>query len=144
MPKKCETKQPSFRVAIHVPEASWHGHWDKVVHVKAATEWEAWSQFMLKVLALMAGGNARLMVGYWLDALNSIPTDLRAALVQGITAGLGLQIEPDPDDPTTIVVNVVRRYEPLGKEQPTTKSGLVLPDKTVDDLVLPGSPEFQR
>ena len=144
MPKKCENKQPSFRVAIHMPEASWHSHWDKVVHVKAVSEWEAWSQFMLKVLSLMAGGNARLMVGYWLDALNSIPADLRAALVQGIVQGLGLQIEPDPDDPTTIVVNVVQRYEPLATGEPTNKSGLVLPKKSVDELILPGTPGFKE
>jgi len=144
MPKKCEHQQPSFRVTIHNPAASWHPHWDKVVTVKAATEWEAWSQFMLKVLSRMAGGNARLMVGYWLDALNSIPTDLRAALVQGIIQGLGLQIEPDKDDPTTIVVNVVRRYEPLARGDPTTKSGLVLPKKPAEELLLPGMPGYSQ
>lgn len=138
MAKECQNQQPSFRVAIHTPAASWHPHWDKVVHVKAATEWEAWSQFMLQVLSLIAGGNARLMVGYWLDALNSSPPNLRAALVTGIIQGLGLQIEPDENDPATIVVNVVRRYEPLVEVEQKTKSGVVLPKKPTEELLLPG------
>ena len=132
MPPKCENAQPTFRVKMHIPATSWHPHTDKVINTKAPTEFEAWASTVVKILAEPTHENPRLMVGYWGDALNVLPVEMRKALVQVLIQGLGISIEPGPE-PDSIKVDMVQRYPPLVERPPrqdelvTPKSGLVLP-----------------
>jgi hypothetical protein len=61
----------------------------------------------------------------------------------GIGQGKGLEIRPVPDEPDTVVVNLVDRYEPLIGEK-KTESGLVIPKGAGGkvDILLPGDPRF--
>ena len=138
MPPKCENAQPTFRVKIHLPATSWHPHYDKVINTKAPTEFEAWAATMVKILAELTHENARLMVGYWADALNVLPLEMRKALVQVLLQGLGISIKPGPE-PDTIEVDLVQKYPPL-VEQPPRQDELVVPKPGA--LVLPGQPGY--
>ena len=134
MPPKCTNAQPTFRVKIHLPATSWHPHVDKVINTQAPTEFEASAAPMVKVLAELTHENARLMVGYWADALNVLPLEYRKALVQVLTQGLGISIEPG-EEPDSIKVDMVPKYPPL-VEQPPRQDELVVPKS--GGLVLPG------
>lgn len=133
MTTTCENAQPTFRVKLHIPATSWHPHYDKIINTKAPTEFEAWAATMVKILAELTHENARLMVGYWGDALNVLPLEMRKALVQVITQGLGLSIQSIEDMPDSIQVDLIERYPPLVERPPrpdelvTPKSGLVIP-----------------
>lgn len=133
MSKKCEHQQPSIKVTMHIPATDWHPHYDKVIENKAPTEYEAWAKAMVTSLAALAHDNARLMVGFWGDALNTLPVELRKSLVLVIGRGLGLQITSLPEQ-DSIEVELVERYEPLTSTPPEADemavptSGLVLPD----------------
>lgn len=143
MPTACEKQQPTYRVRMHIPANAWHQHTDKTFTVKNATEWGAWAELMGQTLQALAHNNARLSVGYWLDAINFLPDNFRKAIVMGIGQGKGLEIAPVPDEPQTVTVNLVDRYEPLiGDKQ--TKSGLVIPQGagTKAEILLPGDPRF--
>jgi hypothetical protein len=126
---------------MHVPATSWHPHADKTFEVKKPTEWEAWAHAMRAIVLELSHGNARLMLGYWSDALNVLPPEVRKALIQAIAAGYGLQIAPAEDDPKTIEISLVQRYEPLVGEK-KTESGIVLPKTPGSKLVLPGQKEY--
>ena len=139
---KCDNAQPTIRIKLHVPATDWHPHYDKVLNAKAETEYEAWAQAMVGLLTELAMGNARLMTGYWGDALNTLPKQMRLALIQVISQGLGLQISKVEGEEETIQVELVERYEPLVEQQP--KPGeLVVPSKPAGSgLVLPGEPGY--
>lgn len=142
MPPKCEKQLPSFRVKAHLPATIWHPHKDKVFEVKKPTEFEAWAHMMRDTLVELTAGNARLMLGYWADALNTLPDSIRVAIVTAIAQGLGLEITTATDAPDTIEIKLVQRYKPLiGEEK--TKSGLVIPGQEKNKLVLPGQQGFQ-
>jgi hypothetical protein len=127
---------------MHVPAASWHSHHDHTLEVKAPTEFEAWAMFTQKVLAALAYNNPRLMLGYWLDALNTLPEDTRKTFIQGIARGLGLSIKPAEDESNAILIDLVQKYDPLAGDK-KSKGGIVLPrGVSVGDLVLPGDPKF--
>lgn len=141
MPPKCTNRQPTFRINMHVPATSWHPHVDRTLEAKAPTEFEAWALAQRKMLMELTQGNLRLMIGYWGDALNVLPPDVRAALIPVLARGLGLNIQQAGDDPNVIEVSLVQRYEPLvGEKQ--TPSGLVVPKEGASDLVLPGDPRY--
>lgn len=141
MSVKCTNQQPTIRVKLHAPITAWHPHYDRTFEQKSSTEWEAWAQVMLKLLSIFTQGNARLMVGYWLDALNVLPPELRLAIISGIARGYGLDIHSVPDAPDTIEVHLVQRYSPLAGPQ-QTESGLVVPKKGAPDLILPGDSRY--
>lgn len=143
MEKRCENQQPSIRVKLHSPATSWHPHYDRTFEEKQPTEWQAWAKTMLQLLLIFTTGNARLMLGYWLDALNVLPADLRLALIQGIARGYGLEIRSVPEEPSTIEINLVSRYPPLVGPQ-VTESGLVVPQKGEPNLIIPGDPLYSR
>ncbi len=138
MPPKCENAQPTFRVKMHVPATDWHPHEDKVFNVKAPTEFEAWAATMVKILAELTHENARLMVGYWGDALNVLPIDMRKALMQVLQQGLGISIKKGAE-PDTIEVNLEPKYQPL-VEQPPRQDELLVPKPGA--LILPGQPGY--
>jgi len=139
MTKKCENQQPSIKVTMHIPATEWHPHYDKVLENKAPTEYEAWAKAMVTSLAALSHDNARLMVGYWGDALNTLPIELRKSIVQVIGQGLGLQIT-ESDEPDSIEVELVERYEPLIERQPQPNE-LAVPQSS---LVLPGQPGYNQ
>lgn len=142
MAKPCEHQQPTLRVKAHLPATSWHPHYDRTLEVKQPTEWQAWAKMMLQLLTVLAGGNQRLMVGYWMDALNVLPVELRLALVSGLARGYGLDIQAT-GEPDTIEIRLVQRYKPLaGPKQ--TESGLLVPHSGSPDLVLPGDPRYNK
>jgi hypothetical protein len=144
MPKKCERQQPTFRVNMHLPATSWHPHTDKTFQVKGKTEFEAWAFTMRDILVALTHRNQRLMVGYWADVLNALPSDIRRTLVAVIAQGLGLDIRPAPDDPQTIEIHLVPRYEALVGDQ-KTESGLVIPGKGgKSPLTLPSDPRYNE
>ena len=137
MAKKCENRLPTFRINMHVPATSWHAHYDRNLQVKQPTEFEAWAHAMRAILMELTQGNLRLMIGYWGDAMNVLPPDARTTLLQVIAGGYGLQIKLVDDDPETIEVSLVQRYDPLIGEK-KTESGLILPGKPgASKLVLP-------
>ncbi|KKN32417.1 hypothetical protein LCGC14_0814050 [marine sediment metagenome] len=137
MAEKCEHKTPTFRLKMHTPATSWHPHEDKVIESKKDTEWEAWACMVRDSLAILAHNQPQLMVGYWLDALNALPPELRRTLAIGIAQGLGLQIKTIEDG---IEVGLVPRYPPLVPEK--SKSGLVTPQGGGSKLILPNDPRF--
>ncbi len=142
MPKKCEHKRPTIKVTMHVPATSWHPHMDKVLEVKAETEFQTWALAMRDSLLALTHENLRLMVGYWGDALNSLPTEARTALITVIAQGLGLSIKAAEGVPDTIEISLVPRYEPLVGEK-KTESGLVIPKNPENpDLILPGDERY--
>jgi hypothetical protein len=128
---------------MHVPATSWHPHHDQTIEVKRPTEWEAWAHMMRATLMELVHGNTRLMVGYWADAMNVLPPEVRKALIQTIALGFGLQIAPAKDDPNSIEITLIQRYEPVVGEK-KTESGLVVPKGPGEatQLVLPGQQEF--
>ena len=140
MPPKCINAQPTFRMKMHIPATDWHPHYDKVINVKQPTEFQAWAVVMSKVLEELTGGNARLMVGYWGDVLNTLPDEFRKALVQVLTQGLGLSIKTG-EEPDTVEVDMVTRYPPL-VEQPPQAGELVVPKPKASGLVFPGQPGY--
>ena len=97
---------------------------------------------MAEVVRDLANKNPRLMVGYWLDALNVLPGDVRHALVTGIIQGLGLDISVS-DEGTELVVKLLQRYDPLAGEK-RTEQGLVVPGVPAPKgLILPGNPDYR-
>lgn len=140
--KKCTNQQTTIRVRLHVPKTGWHPHYDRTFEEKWETEWQTWAKTMLQLLLTFTNGNPRLMVGYWLDALNVLPTELRLALVTGIMRGFGLEIKDIPDEPDTIEIGLVLRYPALVGPQ-VTDSGLVVPKKGAPDLILPGDSRYK-
>jgi hypothetical protein len=130
---------------MHIPATSWHPHTDRTLEVKKTTEWEAWAHLMRATLTALTHGNGRLMVGYWGDALNTLPPEVRTAMVSVLAQGLGLEIRPAKDVPDTIEITLVPRYPPLVGEQ-KTESGLVLPKGAggKSELVLPNDPRFGK
>lgn len=141
MPPRCEKQQPTFRVKFHVPATTWHPHTDRVIEVKKPTEWEAWAHTIRETLAVLTGGSPPLILGYMLDLINQLPADMRTGLITGIAQGLGLDIRPG-EEPNTIVVTLVPRYDPLVGDK-KTESGLVLPQEGQGaGLVLPGQQGF--
>lgn len=143
MPPKCENKQATIKVKIHVPATSWHPHMDKTLEVKAETEFQAWALAMRDSLLALTHQNMRLMVGYWGDALNSLPADVRTALIDVIARGLGLSIKTAKDQPDVIEIDLVPRYDPLVGEK-KTESGLVLPKTPKSALLLPGQEGYNK
>ena len=145
MPKKCEKRKPSIKVTMHVPATNWHGHFDKVLNTKAETEYQCWAEAMRASLIELTHGNLRLMVGYWGDALNLLPEDVRMTLVTVIVKGLGLSIKTTEDVEDSIEVDLVPRYEPLAGER-MTESGIHLPPKPGEnvDLILPGDRRYNE
>ena len=141
--KKCTNRQPTFRTTMHVPATSWHPHFDKAFTINKPTEFEAWAHTMRDTLLQLTGGNLRLMVGYWADALNTLPKEARVALVTAIAQGLGLQISPVEDEPNAIKVDLVQRYDPLVGDK-KTESGLVVPSGVKSDLILPGDSRYNK
>jgi hypothetical protein len=129
---------------MHVPATNWHPHSDKTFEAKAPTEFEAWALAQRQTLMELTHGNLRLMVGYWSDAINVLPPDVRTALLSCIAQGLGLQIAPVEDAPDTIEISMVKRYDPLIGDK-TTKSGLVVPQGAeAPDLILPGDKRYNQ
>ena len=141
MPKKCENKQATIKVTMHIPATTWHPHMDKVLEAKADTEFQAWALAMRDSLLALTHQNMRLMIGYWGDALNSLPNDARLALINVIARGLGLSIKPTEGVENTIDIDLVPRYEPLiGDKQ--TASGIVVPKNVESDLIVPGDSRY--
>ena len=140
MPPKCENSKPTIRIKMHVPETDWHPHTDKVMETKADTEYEAWAQAMVTLLAELAHNNARLMVGFWGDALNTLPFEMRKALVQVIGQGLGLQIKKSETQEDAVDIDLVERYPPLIQRQAKPGELVVAKQKAASGagLVLPG------
>ena len=139
---KCLNKEPTFVARLHVPETAWHPHRDQSFHVSEETEWEAWAKFMAEVVRDLANKNPRLMVGYWLDALNVLPIDVRQSIVTGIIQGLGLDISVS-EAGTELVVQLLQRYDPLTGEK-RTQQGLVVPvTPKSTGLILPGAPGYR-
>lgn len=126
MPPKCEKKQPTFRINLHVPATNWHPHKDKTLEVKAETEFEAWAKAVREMLMVLTQGNGRLMVGYLADMLNNLPVEVRTALVAAMAQGFGLAIKPVEGEEGAIEVGLVQRYPPL-IEPKETPSGIALP-----------------
>ena len=124
-----------------MPQTDWHPHSDKVLESKAETEYEAWAKAMVTLLSELAHGNARLMVGFWGDALNTLPLEMRQALIQVIGQGLGLQIKPSEEQENSIDVELVERYEPL-MQRPPKPGEIVVPQTKAPSLVLPGQPGY--
>ena len=143
--KKCEKQQPTMRVSMHVPATDWHPHFDKTFVVKKPTEFEAWAHTMRDTLLQLTGGNLRLMVGYWGDALNTLPNEARTALITVLAQGLGLQIQKVEGKDDTIEIGLVQRYDPLVGDK-KTESGLVLPGAGAGkaDLILPTDPRYNE
>lgn len=143
--KKCTNQNPTIRVSMHVPATDWHPHLDKTFSVKKPTEFEAWAHLMKDTLMHLTAGNLRLMVGYWGDALNTLPKEARTALITVIAQGLGLQIRSVPDQKDTVEVKLVPRYDPLVGDK-KTESGLVLPGGGTgqSDLILPNDPRYNE
>lgn len=141
MPPKCIEQQPTFRVNMHSPATAWHPHQDNTFTMKKPTEWEAWAHTMREILVHLTAGNGRLMVGYWLDAINVLPPNIRAALLGGIAQGLGLEIKSVEGETDTVEINLVPRYPPLVTNKPSP-GGLVVPEPSPSELVIPGQQGF--
>ncbi len=139
MPPQCEKKQATIRVNIHLPATDWHPHVDKVLKSKNETEWGAWAESVLTSLGVLCHNNARLMVGYWGDVLNSMPVEYRKALVNVIVQGLGIEIKK-AEQPDSIEVDLVPRYEPLAPQAPNP--GELVVAKHGTDLIVPGDPWY--
>lgn len=139
---KCDHKRANARVRVHTPGTTWHGHRDFTVEVSAPTEFEMWAQVFTKLLLKLTGSSVQLQLGYLGDALNTLPLELRKALISIIAQGYGLEIQLVPDE-AAIEVGLTQRYEPL-VAAPETQSGLVVPKSGKADLVIPGNPQYPR
>ena len=136
MEPQSEAEQPTIWVTMHLPATSWHRSVDQDFEEQQPTEWEVWAETMWKMLQVFTAGNARLMVGYWLDALNTLPSDIRRALIAGIARGYGLDISSSESEPDTVDIRLIPRYPPLASPKVTPR-GLVLPRRGGQDLILP-------
>ena len=128
MPNK-PISQSRIRTSVEIPATDWHPYDKFVIKTKAKTEFEAFAQSTVKLLAKLGHNNRRLMLGYLLDLVNTLDVDLRTALIQGILKGYGLNIKSirDPlEGEEGISVDLVQRYTPLTRER-RTESGLILP-----------------
>ena len=142
MPKCDSNPQSSAHLSVHTPKTSWHDHKDFKVEAQGKTEFEMWARLQQEMLKHLTGGNLRLMVGYWGDAMNSLPPNVRATIVAVIARGMGLAIKPDPTNPDAIIVDLVERYPPLIQQgAPPAKEGLVVPDSKI---ILPGDPRLNQ
>lgn len=143
MPKCDNNPQSSAQLSVHTPKTNWHDHKDFKVEAQGKTEFEMWARLQQGMLKKLTEGNLRLMVGYWGDAMNSLPTNVRATIAAVIVKGMGLAIKPDPNNPEAIIVDLVERYQPLVPQGPQqTKEGLALPPES--KLILPNDPSLQR
>lgn len=125
--KKCDQQPPRFHIRIHTPAAPWHPHLDETIEVSHASDFGVWARATAATLHLLTQGNLPLMIGYWADALNVLPEDIRAALVSVIINGYGLDmkmVEPD-----TVELSLAHRYKPIAPPSKTTDHGLALPGR---------------
>lgn len=124
----CEgIEHPVFASSFHLPKNSWHEHRDWGGSVEEATEFQAFAAMTMNTLMELSGGSNRLVIGYLGDMLNTLPKNLRLAMVHVIMNGLGLDIKSATDELNTIEVNLVQRYEVLTP-----------PDQRPVQLVTPG------
>lgn len=131
--KNCENQQPTVRIRVHSPEcAPIHRHIDTAFTVKGETDYQVWAVTCQKLMAAMGIVHAPLVIGFLLDFINTLPTDLRKILASGVILGLGCEVIEEKDG--SVMVKQVRRYEPLGPAEGGT-GGLVVPGK--GGLVLP-------
>ena len=139
MPKCDNNPQSSAHLSVHTPKTSWHDHKDFKVEAQGKTEFEMWARVQHGMLKNMTEGNLRLMVGYWGDAMNSLPTNVRATLVGVIARGMGVEIRTDPNNPEAIIVDLVQRYQPPIPQK--TQEDIVVPESKI---ILPNDPSLQR
>ena len=143
MPKKCTTTSPTIRLRIHTPAGLMHRHLDKVVEVKAPTDWEAWSKVMHTCLTAMGITDDRIILGFYLDLLNNLPDILRLSLVKGIMEGYGLYVEitkTTEDGVKGVTAGLVKRYNSLAPEgEAETPGGVILPKGEGSKLVVPSA-----
>jgi len=112
--ESCESlTRPIFNSSFHLPKTSWHEHRDGGISVEEDTEYQAFAALTISTLMELSGGNNRLVVGYLGDMLNTMPKNLRLAMMHVLANGLGLDIQTAADAPDTIEVNLVPRYEAL-------------------------------
>lgn len=124
----CETlEKPVFAASFHLPKTSWHEHRDWGGSVEDDTEFQAFAAITMKLLMELTGGNNRLVIGFLGDMLNTLPKNLRLAMMHVIGNGLGLNIQAATDDLNTIDVSLVPRYEVLTPSLPDPSKQLVTP-----------------
>jgi len=134
MVKNCDKQQPTVRVRVHTPECPpIHKHIDVAFVVKKETDYEAWSEVCQQLMAAMGIIHAPLVIGFLLDFINSLPTELRRILANGVILGLGCKVTEEKDG--SVMVKQVQRYEPLGPADEGRHAKLVVP--TAPKLVLP-------
>lgn len=86
---------------------------------------ELWQNAIREVTQMLGFGfDANLLIGLLLNMINSMPTEVREAVVAGIVQGNGLTLE---NDNGTIVVDMGVKFDPLSLEPNRRPSGLIIP-----------------
>lgn len=136
--KKCENKNPTFRLKVHSPANYIHPHVDKVITVKGENDWETWARLIGSSLEALGYNSDRFIVGFLLDLINTLPEDFRLAIGKGIVEGRGLNIEIKQEEGGPVLeATLPQKYEPLVGER-KTESGLIIPKQSPQSqLVLP-------
>ena len=131
MPKWCEHKEPMFRLRIHSPENSMHGHIDtdlQELKVEASTDWEAWAKLVHQTLLTLGYGQSpRLVLGFYLDLINMQDENFRWSMVKGIFEGLGFSATTNEEG--EVEIDLPQKYNPLPQEgvERKTPGGIILP-----------------
>jgi len=118
-------KYPRITAQVFSPRNVVH----KTIHGKVVaegnTDWSAWGALIKKTLRLMGYGKTPFVVGFFLDAINQWPDDIRLLIAHGILNGLGLEVKEEGEE---LVVSNVPRYSVLDPNAPRkTDSGLWTP-----------------
>jgi len=112
------------------------------------TDWELWTKVVMETLDHLGIARADVRLGFFLDFLNSLGTEVRKMLAVGLIDGLGMTVTegrvPDDeiaDEGIVLQVSMDKKYSSLRpEEQPQQgerrESGLWVPgDKPLPGMV---------
>ena len=120
-----DLKYPRITAQVFSPSNVVHKTIHGRVVAEGETDWESWSNLIKKTRRLMGYGQTPFVVGFFLDAINQWPDEIRLLISHGILNGLGLEVKEEGDE---IVVTNVPRYSVLNPQAPKkTEGGIYLP-----------------
>ena len=118
-------RERSIVAQVFTPKNVVHGTIGGKVVATGETDYEMWGNLIKKTLRLMGYGKTPFVVGFFLDAINQWPDDIRLLISHGIMQGLGLDVREVGDE---LVVTNVPRYSVLNPQAPKkTEGGIYLP-----------------
>ena len=89
-----------------------------------------WQQTMRQMFEILGMQNDRIVIGAILNLVNTFGPAARELLAVGIIDGLGLMMEPDPENPGNMIATLGQVFDTLKRdgEEQKLASGIVLPE----------------